>query len=69
VPVNHRPRHAGRSKYGMLGRLTAGIVDLAGVMWLIQRRCHSSVRELTESTPLPAPAQTSVWDSGMRRPG
>jgi dolichol-phosphate mannosyltransferase len=37
VKVNHRPRAAGRSKYGMLNRLWVGIVDLLGVMWL-QRR-------------------------------
>ncbi|MGD8976903.1 MAG: glycosyltransferase family 2 protein [Gammaproteobacteria bacterium] len=38
VPVRHRPRKAGRSKYGTLDRLWAGIVDLLGVIWLI-RRC------------------------------
>ncbi len=37
VPVNHRPRERGTSKYGMLDRLMVGIVDLLGVMWL-QRR-------------------------------
>ena len=37
VPVNHRPRAAGRSKYGVMNRLWVGIVDLLGVMWL-QRR-------------------------------
>jgi dolichol-phosphate mannosyltransferase len=55
VPVNHRPRLAGHSKYGMLDRLAAGIVDLVGVMWLIRRRCNSTVQELTEPGPrLPA---------------
>ncbi len=37
VPVNHRPRHSGRSNYGVFDRLWVSIVDLAGVMWL-QRR-------------------------------
>lgn len=37
VPVNHRPRRAGRSNYGTWDRLWAGLVDLAGVWWL-QRR-------------------------------
>jgi len=37
VPVTHRPRTRGKSKYGMLGRLKAGIIDLLGVMWLIRR--------------------------------
>lgn len=38
VPVNHRPRQAGRSKYGVSNRLWVGIVDLCGVMWLKRRR-------------------------------
>ncbi len=38
VPVNHRPRQAGRSKYGVMNRLWVGIVDLCGVMWLKRRR-------------------------------
>jgi dolichol-phosphate mannosyltransferase len=37
VPVNHRPRTRGVSKYGTLDRALVGIVDLAGVAWL-QRR-------------------------------
>ncbi len=37
VPVGHRPRRAGRSKYGLVDRLWAGIVDLLGVRWLIRR--------------------------------
>ena len=37
VPVNHRPRVHGRSHYGTLQRLIYGIVDLAGVAWLIRR--------------------------------
>ena len=35
--VNHRPRIAGVSKYGINNRLWVGIVDLFGVFWL-QRR-------------------------------
>jgi dolichol-phosphate mannosyltransferase len=37
VPVGHRPRTAGRSKYGLHNRLWVGIVDLFGVMWIIRR--------------------------------
>ena len=40
VPVSHRPRHAGRSKYGVHNRLWVGIVDLFGVMWLQHRMRH-----------------------------
>jgi dolichol-phosphate mannosyltransferase len=38
VPVAHRPRLRGTSKYGLNNRLWVGIVDLFGMMWLIRRR-------------------------------
>jgi len=37
VPVNHRPRGAGQSHYGLNNRLWVGIVDMVGVMWLRRR--------------------------------
>ena len=37
VPVGHRPRGQGQSKYGMHDRLWTGILDLAGVLWLKRR--------------------------------
>jgi dolichol-phosphate mannosyltransferase len=42
-PVSHRSRQAGRSKYTNLGRLWAGIVDLAGVVWLTARSRNPGV--------------------------
>jgi dolichol-phosphate mannosyltransferase len=39
VPVNHRPRLKGASKYGFWDRLWVGITDMLGVMWL-QRRAR-----------------------------
>ena len=44
VPVAHRPRARGVSKYGMFDRLGVGIVDLLGAMWL-RRRALSPVSE------------------------
>ena len=38
VPVHHRPRTTGISKYGVRNRLFVGITDLFGVMWLIRRK-------------------------------
>ncbi len=38
VPVGHRPRSRGQSKYGTLDRLAVGVVDLFGVAWLRRRR-------------------------------
>lgn len=43
LPVRHRPRGAGRSKYGVRNRLWVGIVDLFGVMWLIRRHPRRDV--------------------------
>jgi dolichol-phosphate mannosyltransferase len=37
VPVAHRPRTLGRSKYGLNNRLWVGLVDLWGVRWLQAR--------------------------------
>lgn len=37
VPVNHRARKAGKSHYGTMDRLFAGIPDLFGVLWLGKR--------------------------------
>ncbi len=37
VPVGHRPREQGRSKYGLHNQLWPGIIDLAGVLWLKRR--------------------------------
>ena len=44
VPVNHRSRERGVSKYGLHNRLWVGIVDLFGVAWL-QRRIRLPVIE------------------------
>jgi glycosyltransferase involved in cell wall biosynthesis len=38
VDVVDRPRRAGVSNYGMWDRLWVGILDLAGVWWLIRRK-------------------------------
>ena len=40
VPVNHRPRKAGKSKYAIGRRAIIGLYDLFGMRWLMLRR-HS----------------------------
>lgn len=37
IPVRHRPRTRGISKYGVRNRLWIGIIDMFGVRWLIKR--------------------------------
>ena len=46
VPVNHRERTAGVSKYNNLGRAWVGLKDLRGVAWLIQRSKITGTQEL-----------------------
>lgn len=47
VPVGHRPRAHGRSKYTNLGRLAVALRDLLGMMWLIDRaRSPNEISEL-----------------------
>jgi glycosyltransferase involved in cell wall biosynthesis len=57
VPVSHRPRQRGASKYGVLDRLGVGVADLFGVMWLRRRRAPPRVLEdEPEAAPAPSPA-------------
>jgi dolichol-phosphate mannosyltransferase len=46
VPVNHRPRTRGVSKYGMWNRLWVGLADLRGVAWLIRRNRRTQTEEV-----------------------
>ena len=48
VPVNHRHRTAGVSKYNNLNRALVGIRDLRGVAWLITRSRRTAVEELSK---------------------
>ncbi len=43
VPVNHRPRKFGVSKYGVMNRLFVGIHDLIGMRWLLKRPCSPEI--------------------------
>jgi dolichol-phosphate mannosyltransferase len=46
VPVNHRHRGTGVSKYNNLNRALVGISDLRGVAWLIKRGKVTATEEL-----------------------
>lgn len=46
IPVNHRNRTFGVSKYGNLSRALVGLRDLRGMAWLISRSKVTSVQEL-----------------------
>jgi hypothetical protein len=45
VPVAHRPRHAGRSKYGIGNRLFVGLLDVLAVRWMQSRALRYRVRD------------------------
>ncbi len=46
VPVNHRHRASGVSKYNNLNRALVGLRDLRGVAWLIVRSKRTAVEEV-----------------------
>jgi dolichol-phosphate mannosyltransferase len=46
IPVGHRPRTRGVSKYGMLDRLWVGLADLRGVAWLMRRAKVTDTEEV-----------------------
>ncbi len=45
VPVGHRPRRHGHTKYGIGNRLWVGILDTFGVRWLMARWARTRVGE------------------------
>jgi glycosyltransferase involved in cell wall biosynthesis len=44
IPVNHRPRQFGESKYGLGNRALRATTDMFGVRWLLSRRLNYKVR-------------------------
>jgi len=48
IPVLHRPRRYGVSKYGVGNRLFRGIRDLFGVRWLKARTLRHKIRRTTD---------------------
>ena len=45
IPVNHRPRRFGQTKYGFGSRALRATMDMFGVRWLLSRRLNYKVRE------------------------
>jgi dolichol-phosphate mannosyltransferase len=56
LPVTHRPRRYGRSKYGILDRLLPAAVDLLAVRWMKTRRFDYEVKEWRPGSGLDAGA-------------
>jgi dolichol-phosphate mannosyltransferase len=49
VPVNHRPRQFGVSKYGLSNRAVRATLDMFGVRWLQSRRLNLAVHEVNKT--------------------
>jgi dolichol-phosphate mannosyltransferase len=45
IPVNHRPRRFGQSKYGLGNRALRATMDMFGVRWLLSRRLNYKIRK------------------------
>jgi len=45
IPVNHRPRRFGQTKYGFGSRALRATVDMFGVRWLLSRRFNYKIRD------------------------
>ena len=45
IPVNHRPRRFGQSKYGLGNRALHATIDMFGVRWLLSRRLNYKLCE------------------------
>jgi dolichol-phosphate mannosyltransferase len=45
IPVSHRPRRFGQSKYGLSNRALRATIDMFGVRWLLSRRLNYKIRE------------------------
>jgi dolichol-phosphate mannosyltransferase len=50
VPVHHRPRAHGRSHYTLLNRSLQVLIDLLGVVWLMQRTVRFQILVTWDST-------------------
>ncbi len=45
IPVNHRPRRFGKSKYGLGNRAIRATADMFGVRWLLSRQLNYRLRD------------------------
>jgi dolichol-phosphate mannosyltransferase len=45
IPVNHRPRRFGQSKYGLGNRALRATIDMFGVRWLLSRRLNYKIHQ------------------------
>ncbi|PYV18605.1 MAG: glycosyltransferase [Acidobacteria bacterium] len=59
VPVNHRPRVHGNTKYGTWGRMVKGLADVYAVRWMKKNRINFQSELVDPAVPCPADRQSS----------
>ena len=67
VPVTHRDRRGGASKYGVLSRALIGVPDLLGAAWLI-RRAGPSHHQVFDVEQKRAPSVLGTEGIAQRKP-
>src|SRR5205814_8649476 len=45
IPVNHRPRRFGQTKYSLSNRALRATIDMFGVRWLLSRPLNYNIRQ------------------------
>ena len=65
VPVAHRPRQVGNSKYRILDRLVVGISDVLGVIWLLRRA--PAIGVVTELNQPPRLAKKKSQSASLKK--
>ena len=60
MPVNHRPRISGVSKYGFGNRALRATTDMFGVKWLLSRQCRYQVKPVRPASTETAPPTPPV---------
>jgi 4-amino-4-deoxy-L-arabinose transferase-like glycosyltransferase len=72
VPVSHRPRRSGASKFGFWNRVPAALADLLALVWLSARRLEYAVveelapgREVARPSPAVVPRRTFPRTAGL----
>lgn len=58
MDVNHRPRRAGVSKYGINNRLWRGLIDCVAIRWLQSRAVPGDRVQSVSEAPMPQTSQT-----------
>lgn len=57
IPVHHRPRRFGQSKFGVRNRAVRAFIDLLAVRWMMNRRLRYRIAEVSDGAADEQPAR------------